>query len=87
MEQVGFHFIGQEDYQNFVQFSLETLVDYLVTQSNVVVAVEGGKEKIEDVRRWLTENLAPFFVGRAEATFMFRGPIWYLRKIASTRAG
>jgi len=87
MEQVGFHFIGQEDYQNFVQFSLETLVDYLVTQSNVVVAVEGGKEKIEDVRRWLTENLAPFFAGRAEATFMFRGPIWYLRKIASTRAG
>jgi len=87
VEQVGFHFIGQEDYQNFVQFSLETLVDYLVTQSNVIVAVEGGKEKIEDVRCWLTENLAPFFAGRAEATFMFRGPIWYLRKIASTGAG
>jgi ubiquinone/menaquinone biosynthesis C-methylase UbiE len=87
VKQDGFHFIGQEDYQNFVQFSLETLVDYLVTQSNVIAAVEGGKERIEDVRRWLTENLTPFFAGRAEATFMFRGPIWYLQKTASIAAG
>lgn len=79
-EKDGFHFIGQEDYRNFVKFSVETLVDYLVTQSNVIAAVEGGKERIEDVRRWLTENVEPFFTGRAEATFMFRGPIWYLRK-------
>jgi len=86
-EQDGFRLIGQEEYQNFVQFSLETLVDYLVTQSNVIAAVEGGKERIEDVMRWLTENIAPFFAGRAEATFMFRGPIWYLRKTVSIAAG
>ena len=86
-EQDGFRLIGQEEYQNFVRFSLETLVDYLVTQSNISAAVEGGKERIEDVRHWLTENFAPFFAGRAEATFMFRGPIWYLRKTASTGAG
>ena len=79
-DQDGFRLIGQEDYQNFVKFSPETLVDYLVTQSNVIVAVEGGKESIEDVRCWLAENVVPFFAGRAEATFMFRGPIWYLRK-------
>lgn len=75
----GFQFIGQEDYQNFVRFSVETLVNYLVTQSNIIAAVEGGAESIQDVRQWLTESVTPFFEGRAEATFMFRGPIWYLR--------
>lgn len=81
-EKEGFDFVHQEDYQTFVEFSVETLVDYLVTQSNVIAAVEGGKERIEGARRWLTENIAPFFEGRAEATFMFRGPIWYLRRDA-----
>jgi len=75
----GFQFIGQEDYQNIVKFSVETLVDYLVTQSNIIAAVEGGTENIEDVRQWLTQSVTPFFEGRAEATFLFRGPIWYLR--------
>ena len=78
-EKDGFQFVGQEDYQNLVKFSVETLVDYLVTQSNIIAAVEGGKERIEDVRQWLTESVTPFFEGRAEATFLFRGPIWYLR--------
>jgi ubiquinone/menaquinone biosynthesis C-methylase UbiE len=75
----GFQFIGHEDYQNVVTFSIETLVDYLVTQSNIIAAVEGGKERIEDVRQWLTESVTPFFEDRAEGTFVFRGPIWYLR--------
>ena len=78
-EKEGFQFVGQEDYQNFMKFSIETLVEYLITQSNIIAAVEGGKERIEDVRQWLTESVTPFFAGRAEATFMFRGPIWYLR--------
>ena len=75
----GFQLIGHEDYQNVVKFSVETLVDYLVTQSNIIVAVEGGTENIGEVRQWLTESVIPFFEGRAEATFLFRGPIWYLR--------
>lgn len=78
-EKDGFHLIGQEDYQNLVTFSAEALVDYLVTQSNIIAAVEGGKERIADVRQWLTESVTPFFAGRMEATFLFRGPIWYLR--------
>jgi len=63
-----------------VTFSVETLIDYLVTQSNIIAAVEGGRESIEDVRHWLKGNIAPFFGDRIAASFMFRGPIWYLRK-------
>lgn len=55
-EKVGFHFVGQEDYQNLVRFTVDTLVDYLVTQSNVIASVEGigevyaGKLKAAGVR-------------------------------------
>jgi hypothetical protein len=52
---------------------------YLVTQSNVIATVEGGKESIGDVRQWLTASVTPFFADGAEAKFLFRGPIWYLR--------
>ena len=76
----GFHFAGQENYQNVVKFSVGTLVDYLVTQSNIIARVEGGDERIQDVRQWLTDSVAPFFDQRAEAAFIFGGPIWYLRR-------
>ena len=78
-EKDGFQLVGQEDYQNFVKFLVETLIEYLVTQSNVIAAVEGGKERIEDVRQWLKESVTAFFEGRTEAICLFRGPIWYLQ--------
>jgi len=76
----GFAFLGQEHYDNRVAFSPETLVNYLVTQSNVIAAVEGGQESIAKVRQWLTEGATPFFGGLSGATFLFQSPIWYLRK-------
>jgi ubiquinone/menaquinone biosynthesis C-methylase UbiE len=79
-ENEGFHFVVQEKYQDLVTFSIGMLVDYLVTQSNIIVTVEGGNEAIENVRKWLTENISPFFGSRKGANFLFGGPIWYLRK-------
>jgi hypothetical protein len=60
---------------------VRALVSGWKTQKRMAVsaAVEGGKERIEDVRQWFKESVTSFFEGRAEATFMFRGPIWYLR--------
>jgi len=69
--QDSFQFIRQEDYQNLVQFSVETLVEYLLTQSNIIAVVEGGTERIADVRRWITASVTPFFADRADVTFMF----------------
>lgn len=76
----GFHLAGQEQYQNKICFSIEGLTDYLTTQSNVIAAVEVGGEDISAVRLWLGENLKPLFGDLKEATFLFNGPIWYLRK-------
>ena len=75
-----FHLAGHEQYQNTIVFSVERLVDYLTTQSNIIAAVEGGSEDIGEVRLWLTENLKPLFGDLQEATFLFHGPVWYLQK-------
>ncbi|HKR00326.1 MAG TPA: class I SAM-dependent methyltransferase [Pyrinomonadaceae bacterium] len=79
----GFNLTGQEQYQNRVSFSITGLVDYLTTQSNVIAAVEvGGDEEVDRARLWLSENLKPLYGEMSEATFPFRGPIWYLQNIS-----
>ena len=79
-EKEGFHFRKQEGYQNPLKYSLKDLVDYLVTQSNVIACVEGGSQTIEAAINWLAENIQPFFGERTEATFIFGGTILYLQK-------
>ena len=79
-EGAGFRPLGEERYQSTVTFSPDRLVDYLVSQSNVIAAVEGGHQSIEQVRAWLTDRVGPFFRGDEERTFLFGGPIWYFVK-------
>jgi ubiquinone/menaquinone biosynthesis C-methylase UbiE len=75
----GFQCETRNEYQNIVEFSRERLVDYLVTQTNVIAAVEEGEECIDDVRGWLLRELASFFEGRESRRFIFECPIWILR--------
>ncbi|HYJ47058.1 MAG TPA: hypothetical protein VEV81_10630, partial [Pyrinomonadaceae bacterium] len=77
-----FRFSGTEMFQNSRSFSVEGLVDYLVTQSNITAAVEYGREKIEAVRDWLTQGIEPLYGDTGEASFLFQGPVWYLEKLA-----
>lgn len=78
----GFRLVNEERYENTISFSVEGLVDFLVTQSNVIAAVEGGKEDIEAARDWLTKIIAPIFKGTKEQGFLFDAPIWYLQLAA-----
>lgn len=80
-ENEDFRLLGKEEYQNNLQLSVAGLVDYLVTQSNVIAAVEGGDEEIGEVRRWLTENIKSLFGEVKKGSFPFSGPIWYLQNI------
>jgi hypothetical protein len=72
--------VERERYTNEVSFSAEELTSYLMTQSNVVVAIESGAESLESVRTWLTSSLAPM-VRRPRGTFLFGGVIEYLRAV------
>ncbi|MBC7806813.1 MAG: class I SAM-dependent methyltransferase [Akkermansiaceae bacterium] len=75
----GFRLGWNEDYGNQIVFSRDELAAYLLTQSNVIAAVEQGEEKIEEVYDWLLHELEPLFRSPVE-TFLFGGYIWYLQK-------
>ena len=81
-EQSGFQLLGQETYQSSISFSVERLVNYLISHSNVIAAVEFGQEEIDEVRCWLTESIKPLFGNLEEASFLFNAPIWYLKSKA-----
>jgi len=62
-----------------VEFTVEELAAYLVTQSNVIAATEEGHEKVEDLYDWLITRTRSFFRS-GRVAFPFSGLIWYLQK-------
>ncbi|HEY0384864.1 MAG TPA: class I SAM-dependent methyltransferase [Pyrinomonadaceae bacterium] len=76
---VGFQLRRAERLSQIINFTLEGLVDYLLSQSNIIAAVEDGTEEIDEVRGWLTASLGPLFRGQREVGFTFINPVWYLR--------
>ena len=79
----GFALVGHEDYTYEVSFSLEELVNYMMSHSSVLAVIgEEGRENQEVVREWLTDAQAPFFEG-PRGTFRFEGSIDYLRRETS----
>ena len=76
----GFRLLKEEWYKNTIGFSPEGLIGFLITQTNVIAAVEGGGEKIEDVCSWLGGRLKSVFGDAKERGFIFNAPIWYLQR-------
>jgi SAM-dependent methyltransferase len=77
-----FAFAGRESYTNEISLSPEGLARYLMTQSNVIAAVEQGSESLDSVNAWLLDSTQPFFQS-AKGTFTFGGEIWYLQPLRS----
>jgi ubiquinone/menaquinone biosynthesis C-methylase UbiE len=81
----GFRVISSEYLQQVIPFSASELASYLTTQSNVVAAVDQGREVLEEVDRWLQDELAGLFESRAchagetKCGFSFGGYVSYLR--------
>ena len=74
----GLQLVERESYTNEVSFSVEELTSYLMTQSNVVGAIESGAERLESVHTWLVSSLTSMFRG-PRGTFRFGGVIEYLQ--------
>jgi ubiquinone/menaquinone biosynthesis C-methylase UbiE len=81
-QKLGFRLFHFERYENVVNFSAQRLMDYLLTQSAVIVAVEGGRGEIGAVRSWLSENIKRFFKDSIRLRFRFEGPIAFLQRAA-----
>jgi hypothetical protein len=54
------------------------IAEYISTQSNIIVKVEQGDERLEDVLEPI-ERGAKVFVGGASGAFLFSGAVWVLR--------
>lgn len=74
----GFSMIFHEVVENTIVFSLDELVDFLLTLTNVIAAVEGGKEDVVEARQWLADSLRPFFKPGGKEGLTFTAPIWFL---------
>lgn len=78
----GFSLVMEDSYENEITFTPEELVAYLMTQTNVVAAVDQDHESLESANRWLLDQVRPFFAN-ARATFVFGTKAWYLKKRAT----
>jgi SAM-dependent methyltransferase len=78
MEEDGFSMICHDVIENTISFSLNKFVDFLLTLTNVIAAVEGGREDVSETRKWLTGNLRSFFTPGSDEKLTFTAPIWIL---------
>lgn len=75
----GFELTGEEPFQNPILMTGEELTGYLLTQTNVIAAVESGTVSIADAAAWIDAGVRPFF-GGGRRTMKFSGKIWYLKR-------
>jgi SAM-dependent methyltransferase len=76
----GFAPFGSDEFVHEVEFTPSQLVDYLLTHTNVIAAVEAGREDLQSVAHWLLNSVQPLFSGTA-ATFPFSCQIQFLKRI------
>ena len=79
VRQLGFELFKEESYENEIVFTPEKLVAYLTTQTNVVAAIQQGRETLESASIWLINQVRPFFMDD-RAKFVFGTRAWYLKK-------
>jgi len=63
----GFHDVAREGLTHCVRHTLDGYVDNLLTHSSLIGAMDRGQESVAETRRWLHQELRPFFTeGSAE---------------------
>lgn len=80
VRQFGFVLEDRESFETGISISHLQFVNYLLTQSNVIAAVEQGIEELDDVANWIHTETYNFFEDR-QRTALFRIRLDYLRAI------
>jgi ubiquinone/menaquinone biosynthesis C-methylase UbiE len=72
-----------ENFKNQVSFTRKQLVNYFMSQSNIIAAVESGKTTYSEVEKWLDKELSEFFED-SNITRMINYGNWikYLQKVS-----
>jgi ubiquinone/menaquinone biosynthesis C-methylase UbiE len=80
-QKYGFELQGEEEFSSEVDMSIDRFTDYQLSTSNIIAAVKNGNENFDDAAGWIKSSIAKFFENRPKRTFLFRGSIWYLKKV------
>jgi SAM-dependent methyltransferase len=75
-----FERLADDVFGDDIEMTHDSLVDYHLSISNCVAAVERGHSR-EDVQRYLAESTAPFFAGAPVRTVRFIGTLTCLRLV------
>ena len=76
----GFNCNNEEKFKNPVEFTKDQLILYFTTQSNITSAVENNVSGYEDIAKWLSNELKPFFDSGQKRTINYGNWIKNLQK-------
>lgn len=79
LEPFGFRLQSMENFTHDETMLAEQLTSYLLTQTNVIAAVENGTLPLDMAANWIQEGIEPFFNKNAR-TMKFGGSISFLRR-------
>lgn len=65
--------VAWERYDHPVDFTVDDLASYLLTQSNLQTVLERGDQTEDKLRIWLQSEIAPFFDTEQSHTLLFGG--------------
>ena len=68
----GFRVSSTERFSHAERYSLDNLIAYLFTQTNITAAIQEGRETDKSVTAYLKDSLGPLFVSE-QGTFEFGG--------------
>lgn len=80
IKNLGFYNAGNDSFENTVSFTKMNLIEYLITQSNIITNVELGNYTIDAVKVWLTKELESHFEPSQARQFIFGNRLLFLRK-------
>jgi len=82
VEPFGFELVASEKFSHDEKMTPLQLTGYLLTQTNVIAAVESGTTPLAEAAQWIEAGVSPFFKGD-QGTMKFGGTIWFLRRGAA----
>ncbi len=82
-ESHGFELCGAPEFGSWFELSVEELVEYFSTQSNIIHAVERTGIQLESAKQTVRDLVHPVF-RKSRHAFWFPGQVWYMIKRSST---
>jgi len=75
-----FKFVNEDNFKNDVDFTIDELILYFTTQSNITSQIEKQETTYQEVENWLHKELKPFFT-KERRIIKYGNLIKYLQKL------